>query len=133
VAVLSLDYGDAKALVEAACFPPEPRRELQVMGTEGAITCDFLAGADKVKLYGHVHAAGEDGVWGASEGDVRVLPAPGEEALLAELRAFLDACKSGRPSPVAADGVAGAAAVAVIEAAERSAREGRRVEVKLPS
>ncbi|HME73224.1 MAG TPA: Gfo/Idh/MocA family oxidoreductase [Myxococcota bacterium] len=132
-ATLALDYGGESALVEAACFPPEPRRDLHVIGTEGAITCDFLADADRVKLYSHAHKQDVHGVWGASEGEVRVLPAAGEEPLLAEIRAFLEACKSGHPAPEAADGVAGAAAVAVIEAAERSAREGRRVEVELPS
>jgi UDP-N-acetylglucosamine 3-dehydrogenase len=133
VAVLALDYGEESALVEAACFPPEPRRDLQLLGTEGALTCDFLADADRVKLYGHLHEPDTQGGWRASEGEVRVLPAVGEEPLLAELRAFLEACKTGQPAPGAADGVAGAAAVAVIEAAERSAREGRRVEVELGS
>jgi UDP-N-acetylglucosamine 3-dehydrogenase len=131
VAVLALDYGEESALVEAACFPPEPRRDLQVMGTEGAVRCDFLAEADRVKLYAHAHRQDAHGIWGASEGEVRSLCATGEEPLLAELRAFLEACKSGRPAPEAADGFAGAAAVAVIEAAERSAREERRVEVEL--
>jgi predicted dehydrogenase len=130
-AILALDYGRESALVEAACFPPEARRDLHVIGTEGAITCDFLADADRVKLYGHAHAQDGQGVWQANEGEVHVLPAAGEEPLLAELRAFLEASRSGRPAPEAADGVAGAAAVAVIEAAERSAREGRRIEVAL--
>jgi predicted dehydrogenase len=133
VATLALDYGEESALVEAACFPPEPRRDLQVIGTGGAITCDFLADADRVKRYGHAHKRDMQGVWSANEGEVSVLPAPGEEALLAQLRAFLEACKSGRLAPEAADGIAGASAVAVVEAAERSAREGRRVELGLPS
>ena len=132
-ATLALDYGGESALVEAACFPPEPRRDLHVIGTEGAITCDFLAAGDRVKLYGHAHRQDVHGVWGANEGEVCTVPAAGEEPLLAELRAFLEACKSGCPAPEAADGIAGSAAVAVIEAAERSAREGRRVEVELPS
>jgi len=132
VAVLSLDYGAEKALVEAAVFPPEGQRDLQVMGTEGAIACDFVGAADRVRHFAHRHAQGENAAWGATEGAVRVLETPGEEPLLAELRAFADACASGKPSPVASDGFAGAAAVAVIEAAERSAREGRRIALELP-
>lgn len=133
VSLLALDYGDAHAVVEAACFPPVATRDLQLMGTEGALACDFLAKQDRVRLFAHAHVAGEAGAWSAKEGDVRVLETPGEEGLVAELRAFVAACESGRPSEVAADGVAGAAAVAVIEAAERSAREGRRVEIELPA
>lgn len=133
VSVLALEYGDAHALVEAACFPPVATRDLQLMGTEGALACDFLAKQDRVRLFAHAHVAGEGGAWSAKEGDVRVLATPGEEGLVAELRAFVEACERGRPSEIAADGVAGAAAVAVIEAAERSAREGRRVEIELPA
>lgn len=132
VAVLALDYGDAAALVEASCFPPVGRRDLQLMGTGGGIACDFVAKESKLRLFAHAHVAGEGGAWSAKEGDVRVLETPGDEPLLAELRAFAAACESGTPDAVAADGFAGAAAVAVIEAAERSAREGRRIELSLP-
>lgn len=132
VAVLALDYGAEKALVEAACFPPAGQRDLQVMGAEGAVACDFLGAGERVRHFTHRHAQGENAAWGASEGAVRALATPGEEPLLAELRAFAEACASGVPSAVAADGFAGAAAVAVIEAAERSAQEGRRIELAFP-
>jgi UDP-N-acetylglucosamine 3-dehydrogenase len=132
VAVLSLDYGAEKALVEAACFPPAGQRDLQVMGTEGAIACDFVGAADRVRHFAHRHVQGENAAWSATEGATRVLETPGEEPLLAELRAFLEACGRGKASEIAADGFAGAAAVAVIEAACRSAREGRRIELALP-
>lgn len=132
VAVLSLDYGAEKALVEAAVFPPLGQRDLQLMGSAGAIACDFIGAAERVRYFAHRHVQGESSVWNAREGAVRVIETPGEEPLLAELRAFAEACASGRPSPIAADGFAGAAAVAVIEAAERSAREGRRIELEFP-
>jgi predicted dehydrogenase len=131
VAVIALDYGDASALVEATCFPPAGQRDLQVMGTDGAIACDFLGAQDRVRLFGHAHRAGGDGAWAAQEGPVRVLGTSGPEPLLAELQAFTEACRTGATAPDAADGWDGAAAVAVIEAAERSAREGRRIELEL--
>ncbi len=133
VAVLSLDYGAAGALVEASCFPPVGRRDLQLAGTGGAIACDFLAKPSNVQLFAHAHVPGEGGAWSAKEGEVQTLATPGDAPLLAELRAFATACERRVPDPVAADGFAGAAAVAVVEAAERSAREGRRIELELPA
>lgn len=132
VALLTLDYGDALAQLEAGYFPPEPRRDWTVMGSEGAIVCDFLAKEEPVRLYGGRHQLEDDGRWTAVEGEREVLPVAEGEPLLDELRAFVDACGSRTPSPVASGGRDGAAAVAVIEACQRSAQEGRRVEVKLP-
>jgi predicted dehydrogenase len=132
MAMLALDWGDASAVVEANCFAPAGQRDLQLVGTHGAIACDFLGAAERVRVFGHAHRRDATGAWIADEGDVRVVPTPGDEPLLAQLAAFTEACRSGRPSPDAADGFDGAAAVAVVEAAARSAREGRRVEIALP-
>ncbi len=132
LALLALDYGDALGHVEASCFPPEQRRDLVVIGSEGAIVCDFLAKGEKVRLFANVHRAAGDGAFEAAAGEVTPLVAAGEEPLAAELRAFHEACRAGRPCAEAADAFAGAAATAVIEAAERSAAEGRRVALVLP-
>jgi len=131
VAFLTLGYGDATAHVEAGYFPPEPRRDLVAMGSDGAIVCDLLAKEERLRLYAHAHQPDGNGGWQAIEGERSVPALEPEEPLLAALAAFLETCE-GRPSPVAADGRAGAAAVAVIEAARRSAQEQRAVEVKLP-
>ena len=132
LALLSLDYGDSLGHVEASCFPPEQRRDLVVMGSEGAIVCDFLAKGEKVRLFANRHRPGADGAFEAAVGEVTPLATAGDEPLTGELRAFLEACRAGRPCADAADGFAGAAATAVIEAAERSAAEGRRIALTLP-
>jgi len=133
VALLTLDYGGALAQLEAGYFPPEPRRDVVVMGSEGAIVCDFLAKHEPVRLHGGAHRQEADGRWSAVDGAREVLPVADGEPLLDELRAFVAACGSRTPSEIACGGRDGAAAVAVIEACQRSAQEGRRVEVKLPT
>jgi predicted dehydrogenase len=133
VAFLSLDYGDVLGMVEASCFPPEPRRDLEIMGTEGVLRVDLLAKSGRVKLYRQRHVQDARGDWQIESGDVEEIVLPAAEPLAAELRAFVAACEAGRPSRVAADGWDGAAATAVLEAATTSAREGRRVPIELPA
>lgn len=133
VALLTLDYGGALAQLEAGYFSPEPRRDVVVMGSEGSIVCDFLAKDEPVRLHGGSHQREADGRWTAAEGPREVLPVADGEPLLDELRAFVEACQSRTPSATACDGRDGAAAVAVIEACQRSAQEGRRVEIELPT
>lgn len=132
VALLTLDYGGATAQLEAGYFPPEPRRDVVVMGSEGSIVCDFLAKDEPVRLYSGAHQQDADGLWTAVEGAREVLPLADGEPLLDELRAFVSACQTRTASAIASGGYDGAAAVAVIEACQRSAREGRRIDVKLP-
>lgn len=129
---LSLDYGDVLGVVEASCFPPEPQRDLEIMGTEGALRADLLAKSGRLRHYANRHVQDERGDWQAESGEVREVAVAKHEPLLAELEEFLRACRSGRPSPKAADGFDGAAATAVLEAAGKSAREGRRVPLELP-
>lgn len=133
VALLTLDYGETLVHLEAGYFPPEPRRDLLVMGTEGAIACDFHGRQDPVRLFRHAHRLDEAGAWQAVAGERESLPVGQAEPLLAQLAAFVEACGKREPCADAADGFDGAAAVAVVEACLRSAEEGRRVEVKLPT
>lgn len=133
VALLDLDFGEEFAHVEASYFPPEPRRDLVAIGTEGAIACDFLASEERVRLFGHAHARDDEGLWQVTHGDIEVLPLEPVEPLRAELADFVETCRTRRPSRVAATGFDGAVAVTVVDAALRSAGMGRRVEVKLPT
>jgi predicted dehydrogenase len=132
VALLTLDYGGALAQLEAGYLQPEARRDLVVMGSEGSIVCDFLAKDEPVRLHAGAHHQEADGRWSAVEGKRAALPVADGEPLLDELRAFVEACQSRTLSATACGGLDGAAAVAVIEACQRSAHEGRRVGVKLP-
>lgn len=133
VALLTLDYGNALVQLEAGYHLPEQRRDFTVMGPEGALACDFLAEGDKLHFYrgGHVHD--DSGAWQAPARRREPHPTGNGDPLLDQLEAFVDACRTRKPSAVAAGGYDGAAAVAVVEACERAAAEGRRVEVKLPA
>jgi predicted dehydrogenase len=132
-AFLSLDYGDVLGVVEASCFPPEPQRDLEIMGTEGALRVDLLAKSGRVRLHRQRHVQDARGDWQIESGATETIEVAAAPPLAAELREFMAACEAGRPSRVAADGWDGAAATAVLEAAVTSAREGRRVPVELPA
>ncbi len=131
-AFLSLDYGDVLGVVEASCFPPQPQRDLEIMGTEGALRIDLLAKSARVRLHRQRHVQDANGDWQIESGPAEEIEVAATKPLEAELRAFAAACAEGRPSPVAADGWDGAAATAVLEAAATSARDGRRVAIELP-
>jgi predicted dehydrogenase len=133
VAFLSLEYEDVLAVVEASCFPPEPQRDLEIIGTEGALRADLLPKAGRLRRYVHRHVQDGRGAWQIERGEAQEISLPSTEPLVAELRAFVAACEAGRPSPVAADGWDGAAAIAVLEAAATSSREGRRVPLAFPA
>ena len=127
---LTLDYGEALAHIEAGYFAPVAKRELVVVGSEGALVCDLLAERSRLRLHRQAHRRGDGGGWQAPEGEAEELAFEPAEPLLGELEAFQTACREGRPSRVAADGAAGALSVAIVEAAIRSAEERRSVELK---
>jgi predicted dehydrogenase len=133
VALVTLDYGEPLVHLEAGYFVPQSRRDLVVMGTDGAIVCDFFADGAKVQLHRDAHRRNAEGHWDAVSGQRETLAVASQEPLLEELRAFFEACRTRSPSPIAAGGYAGAAAVAVVAACQRSTLEGRRIEVKLPT
>jgi len=133
VAFLSLEYGDVFGMVEASCFTPEPKRDLEIMGTQGALRADLLAKSGRLRHYRQRHVQDAHGDWQAETGAVEEIAVPAAAPLAAELREFVAACEAGRPSRVAADGWDGAAASAVLEAAVLSAREGRRIPIELPA
>jgi UDP-2-acetamido-3-amino-2,3-dideoxy-glucuronate N-acetyltransferase len=130
-AFVTLDFGPETAHIEAGYFPPERRRDLQVMGEKGSIVCDFLAPREKVKIFGHAHEH-KGSEWVAIEGETISIDVPEDEPLRRELKDFMR-CVEKRTPPLV-DGYAGAHAVATIEAAVRSAREEQTVplEVRLP-
>jgi predicted dehydrogenase len=120
-------YGGVPVLVQADYFVPGRVRECVVVGERGSLVADYAAGA--VTLFLGEHHRGADG-WLAVETGKEALPTGTDEPLRLELEAFLDACAGRRPCAVtAADGVA---ALLVVEAAARSAREGRTVAIDGP-
>jgi predicted dehydrogenase len=117
-------YGEIPAVIEANYFTPGTFRDCVIVGEHGALVADYGASVVTLHLGAHVD---RDGVWEAVETGKEELATGREEPLRLELQAFLDACAGRGPNLVpASDGVR---ALAVVEAATRSARLGRTVEL----
>ncbi|HBH03262.1 MAG TPA: hypothetical protein DDZ42_15320 [Candidatus Rokubacteria bacterium] len=120
-------YGETPAVVEANYFTPGTWRDCVLVGERGALVADYGGATVTLHLGEHVKR-GE--AWEAVDAGKEELPARGEEPLRLELQAFLDACAGRRPCPVPAED--GVAALAVVEAAAESARQGRTVSLAAP-
>ena len=117
-------YGDIPAVVEANYFVPGIWRDCVIVGERGALVADY--GASVVTLHLGEHLK-RDETWEAVETGKEELPTRRDEPLRLELQSFLAACSGLGPNQVpASDGVR---ALAVVEAAARSARLGRTVEL----
>ncbi len=115
-------YGDIPAVVEANYFVPGTHRECVIVGERGSLVADY--GTSTVVLHlGEFRKQGA--AWEAVDTGKEELPARGEEPLRLELQSFLDACAGKAPNPVPA--IAGVRALAVVEAAALSARQGRTI------
>ncbi len=117
-------YGEIPAVIEANYFAPGTWRDCVIVGERGALTADYRASVVTLHLGEHLDRGG---AWEAVETGKEELPTGREEPLRLELQAFLDACAGRGPNLVpASDGVH---ALAVVEAAARSAQLGRPVEL----
>ena len=124
LSVSVVTYGDVPAVIEANYFAPGRSRECLLVGERGALVADYDAGM--VTVHGGTHVR-RDGGWEAVDTGKESLPVSGDEALRVELQTFVDACARGGGSAV--DARAGLHAVEIAEAAARSARLGRVVEL----
>lgn len=121
-ALITVEYGEVLAFVEAGYFVPGTFRECAVVGTEGSLVGDFNRSV--VTAFRNVHRR-QDGSWVAESGEPETFEAAGEEPLLQELTSFVESVTTSR---VAAVGVEeGLLALEVVEAAQLSSRLGRRV------
>ncbi len=125
VAVSVVEYGAVPVVVEASYFAPGAARECALVGERGALVGDYLAGT--VTLHRGEHRRQASG-WEAVDAGKEVLATAAAEPLRLELQAFLDACAGQAPVVVSAED--GVRALAVVEAAARSARLGRAVAVE---
>ncbi len=117
-------YGEIPAVIEASYFSPGAWRDCVIVGERGALVADYGASVVTLHLGQHLDRGG---AWEAVETGKEDLATGRAEPLRLELQAFLSACAGHWPNLVpASDGVR---ALAVIEAAARSARLGRAVEV----
>ncbi len=118
-------YGEIPTVIEANYFTPGTWRDCVIVGERGALVADY--GASTVTHHPGEHRRRGD-AWEAIETGKQELAIGREEPLRLELQAFLDTCAGRGPNLVpASDGVR---ALAVIEAAGRSARLGSTVEVR---
>lgn len=122
MAVAIVFYGDIPTVVEANYFVPGTWRDCVIVGERGALVADY--GTSTVTLHLGEHLKRGE-AWEALDTGKEELPARGEEPLKLELAAFLDACAGRAPNPVPA--IAGVRALAVVEAAALSARQGRTI------
>ncbi len=132
VAFLALDYGDVLVHLQTSFFHPRPRRGIELVGSGGALRCDLLEDPTAVELFVQAHRRGEDGQWTAEAAPPQRIERPAGEPLRTELAAFVEACRTRRPSAIAADGYAGACAVRVIEKAQQAAGAGATLAIDLP-
>lgn len=128
---LSLEYqsprGKIWATVETDYFIPGKFRKVIVVGEKLSAVCDYTVAQYKIKTYENRHLRGGDDFKGV-EGAVHQIECAPEEPLLVELRAFINSVQT-RQAP-RADAWAGYNAVRVLEAAQESARLGRRLVLK---
>jgi predicted dehydrogenase len=131
VAYVSLDYGEVKAQVHVSWLDPRKVRRVTAVGTDRMVVYDDLDQGSPIRVFDKaVHEPN-----GQSAGQVRYHDgddwAPElsyEEPLLVEDRQFIRCALSGeRPST---DARSGLAVTATLEAAERSLRLHRRVELE---
>lgn len=127
VAFLTFDHGHGLVHIEAGYHTPERARRVLVIGDKGSVLCDYDA-QEPIALYRQAHRKGADGLWTAEEVPAEKPPVEKREPLRAEVEDFLANVREKRRP--AADGWAGAQATAAMEAALRSAREGKAVAVE---
>ncbi len=128
--LVAMDYGGAGgttwATVESGYYPPGKFREVVVIGEVLSAVCDYNIAQYKIKTYENKHVKA-DGEFKTVEGAVRQIEFPPEEPLLVELRAFIESIQT-RKHPLA-DGRSGYEAVRTVEAALKSAKDGRTIEL----
>lgn len=128
--LVTMDYdgddGTTWATVESSYYPPGKYREVVVVGEELSAVCDYNIAQYKIKTFGNKHIK-DGGDSKAVEGAVHQIEFPPEEPLRMELRAFIESIQT-RKHPLA-DGRSGFEAVRIVEAALKSAKEGRTIEL----
>lgn len=128
--LVAMDYdrvdGTTWTTVESGYYPPGKFREVVVVGEELSAVCDYNVAQYKIKTFENKHVKVDEG-FKTVEGAMRQIEFPPEEPLLMELRAFVESVQTRR-HPLA-DGRSGYEAVRVVEAALKSAQNGRTIEL----
>jgi predicted dehydrogenase len=122
MSVTIVRYGEVPVVVEASYFGPVTRRDFAIVGERGSLAADFGAGTVVLHAQEFTRIGAE---WAAIDRGAEALPVGGGEPLKLELAAFLAACAGRGPNLVPVE--VGLRAVAIVEAAARSAALGRAV------
>ncbi len=117
--------GGAVGVVDINWLTPDKRRKLRVLGERGTYELDYVAQTlDLSPRTGDVAPSPRVRLWPPSPGDAPVEP------LRIELTAFLEAIRSGGPSPMAA--IDALAALDIADKLVRSGAERRAIDVAHP-
>jgi predicted dehydrogenase len=127
-ASLTLDYGDRTGVIHASWQIPVfgKRRDLAVVGTDGAAYLDYLADTE-VEVYDASIVTDADGDLRKRDHGKTVHEAADAEPLKTELREFVTAAMAGRDPP--ASGAVGARTVELLERAVAAADAGQVLDV----
>mgnify|MGYP006278715537 FL=1 len=125
---LTLDYGDRTGVIHSSWQIPVfgKRRDLAVVGTDGAAYLDYLADTE-VEVYDASIVADADGDLRKRDEGKTVHEAEDAEPLKTELREFVAAAEGGRDPP--ASGRVGARTVELLEQAAAAADAGQILDI----
>ena len=122
-----MDYDGTPAVVEANYFSPEKKRTIDIYGKKATLVCDFTSSQDKIKIYRNQHIV-DNNTWKTLAGEIVHKEVLVAEPLFLELKDFLH-CVKTRSTPKASV-QAGLNSLKVVEAAMKSHREGRSVNLR---
>ncbi|WP_424020050.1 Gfo/Idh/MocA family protein (plasmid) [Halorientalis pallida] len=126
---LTLDYGDRTGVIHSSWQIPVfgKRRDLAVVGTDGAAYLDYLADTE-VEVYDASIVTDDSGDLRKRDEGKTVREAEDTEPLKREVREFVAAAKAGRDPP--ASGRVGARTVELLERAAAAAAAGRILDIR---
>jgi predicted dehydrogenase len=123
--IVHLSYGPTHAMIEVGNIQPGKHRELDIVGSKATIECNV--DAQQATLH-RMHHELKAGVWTAVHTGSELPNIVTQEPLYHELKSFVECAEQKKQPPV--DARAGYNLIRIVEAAYRSAAEGREVRLE---